>query len=84
MGPVPSVADALALLQGGPSPDLAVLDINLQGEMVYPVADALLASGIPFLFVTGYDAMEIPRAYAEAPLIDKSDALRCVRRASHG
>ena len=34
--------------------DLAVLDVNLNGEMVYPVADALAERRIPFLFVSGY------------------------------
>ena len=41
MGPVASVADVLALLDAGPAPDMAVLDIGLGGEKVYPVADVL-------------------------------------------
>jgi CheY-like chemotaxis protein len=53
IGPVSRVPDALALAQ---RQDLAgaVLDVNLAGTPVYPVAEALLVRQIPFLFVTGY------------------------------
>lgn len=83
MGPVASVADALELLRDGPAPEAAILDINLQGEMVYPVADELRARGIPFLFATGYDPWAIPEAYqdvlrAEKP-VDLKQAMPKVR-----
>src|SRR4028118_220513 len=55
MGPVACVADALELLRSGPAPDMAILDINLGGEMAYPVADALRARDIAFIFATGYN-----------------------------
>lgn len=71
MGPVASVADALALLASGPVPDMAYLDINLGGEMAYPVADALRAREIPFIFATGYEAQAIPKAYADVPRVEK-------------
>ena len=76
LGPVPSVSEALKLLGQDPAPDLAVLDINLQGEMVYLVADALRAQAIPFLFTTGYEAQSIPPAYADVPRMEKPLALR--------
>lgn len=81
LGPVPSVAEALELLRQDPAPDLAVLDINLQGGKVYPVADALRAKAIPFLFATGYDAQAIPPAYADVPRTEKPLALRELIRA---
>src|SRR3712207_5255758 len=56
LGPVPSVAEALELLRSGPKPYMAIVDINLQGEMVWPVADRLREMGVPFIFATGYDA----------------------------
>jgi DNA-binding response OmpR family regulator len=57
LGPVPDVARALALVADGPGGiDVAILDVNLVGEKVYPVADALLHRGVPFLFASGYDA----------------------------
>ena len=57
LGPARSVADALRLVEaaaadGGIS--VAVLDINLDGRHVAPVADRLAALRVPFLFATGY------------------------------
>jgi CheY-like chemotaxis protein len=43
--------------------DGAVLDINLNGEMVYPLADLLHSLGVPFLFLTGYVASDIPERF---------------------
>ena len=84
LGPVPTVAEALELLRQGPAPDLAILDINLQGEMVYPVADALRAQAIPFLFATRYDAWAIPSAYVDVPRAEKPLALRDLAQAKRG
>ncbi|GJD30670.1 hypothetical protein PMNALOAF_1920 [Methylobacterium adhaesivum] len=64
LGPVPSVRAALALIAATPDIDAAILDINLQEEMVFSVADALQARGIPFLFATGYDRTVIPQRFA--------------------
>lgn len=56
-----AVEDALAYLQdaaaGPPALDGAVLDVNLGGTMVFPVAERLRAAGIPFVFATGYGAL---------------------------
>ena len=76
MGPVATVTEALALLQSGLSPHMAILDIGLGDETVYPVADALRDRGIPFVFATGYDAWVIPEGYADVPLVEKPVALR--------
>src|SRR3954454_16183654 len=72
VGPAGSVQDALALVEAaGDQLDGAVVDINLRDERVYPVADALAARGLPFVFLTGYDAQLIPDAYAGAPRCEK-------------
>ena len=72
IGPAASVEEALSLLDNnGGGLDGAVLDINLQNERVYPVADVLTARGIPFVFTTGYDAAAVPTAYAWAPRCEK-------------
>ena len=76
MGPVASVADALELLRSGPAPDVAILDINLGGEMAYPVADALRTRDIPFIFTTGYNAHAIPKAYSDMPRVEKPVEVR--------
>lgn len=72
VGPAGSVRDALALVEAeGDRLDGAVLDINLRDERVYPVADALAARGVPFVFLTGYDARVIPDAHAGVPRYEK-------------
>ena len=53
VGPCGSVAQALDTIRAEPV-DMAVLDVNLGGEMVYPVAEALEKLHIPFLFLSGY------------------------------
>jgi CheY-like chemotaxis protein len=73
LGPAASVAEALRLVEvaasdGGLS--AAVLDINLGGEAVMPVADRLAALGVPFLFATGYGAGCDTGGHA-APLLHK-------------
>jgi CheY-like chemotaxis protein len=80
VGPVPNVTLALALLPGSPPLDAAILDINLGGQMVYPVAEALRRLGIPFAFVSGFDHEEVPADYADVPYCEKPlDVRPCVR-----
>ena len=72
LGPASSVRAALDLLQTAvQGPDGAVLDVNLRGEMAFPVADALHARGVPFVFATGYTADMIPARYASVPCCEK-------------
>ncbi len=71
IGPAASVAAALTLLDGDAAIDAAILDVNLLGEMVFPVADTLAARGIPFAFATGYDPNVIPARHAAIPLLRK-------------
>ena len=70
LGPVPSMDRALALL-ADELVDAAILDINLKGQMVFPLADVLREQGVPFVFATGYDAAAIPEAYRDVPLWEK-------------
>tara|TARA_R100000455_G_C6263672_1_gene118940 strand:- start:619 stop:987 length:369 start_codon:yes stop_codon:yes gene_type:complete len=51
--------------------DLAILDVNLSGAEVYPVADAILARGIPLVFASGFGAGGIPAAYRKWPVVEK-------------
>jgi DNA-binding response OmpR family regulator len=64
VGPYRSVATALEAARTEPL-DLAVLDVNLDGERVYPVAEILAARHIPFLFLSGYGEEAIPENHAE-------------------
>ena len=52
IGPAASLVKALELVEG--EFDAALLDVNLAGERVYPVARRLQQRGIPFVFATGY------------------------------
>lgn len=71
LGPAATVRRALALLGDVPDPDGAVLDVNLRGEMAFPVADALRDLGVPFVFATGYTTEMIPERYASVPCCEK-------------
>jgi CheY-like chemotaxis protein len=70
VGPVPDLAQALALLVDEPV-DAAVLDIDLRGRLVFPLADALRQEEVPFVFATGYDVSAIPEAYRNVPRWEK-------------
>jgi DNA-binding response OmpR family regulator len=51
--------------------DAAVLDINLRGERVYPVAEILSEREIPYFFVSGYHAIDLPAEYEGRPKLGK-------------
>ena len=51
--------------------DLAILDVNLNGEPISPVADALVARGVPFVFATGYGELGVPAPYRDRPTLKK-------------
>jgi DNA-binding response OmpR family regulator len=78
-----SVDDALATL-GRRTVDAALLDINLGGELVYPVASALTERGVPFVFVTAQNPSEIPEQFRHRPVVPKPyyDAALCAALAS--
>ena len=51
--------------------DLAVLDVNLDGTEIFPVADILAKRGVPFVFVTGYGEGSLPEKYRGRPALQK-------------
>lgn len=69
VGPAGTLAAALELCRA--PVDGALLDVNVGGQPVYPVADALAARGIPFLFVTGYAGTDIEPRYGRALTLRK-------------
>ena len=69
-GPYVRLADALTAAKAERF-DGAVLDINLAGEHADPLADLLMAKGIPFLFITGYQRESLDRRYANVPVLQK-------------
>jgi CheY-like chemotaxis protein len=66
LGPVSSAAAALSLLDSG-GPDLAIVDINLKGDISFAIADAMAARNLPFIFATGYDEAAIPGRFSDRP-----------------
>ncbi len=70
VGPYGGVRDALAAARNE-TLDLAVLDINLAGEMVFPVAEVLAERGVPFLILSGYGASALPPNRRHWPVCGK-------------
>ncbi|MBW9117661.1 hypothetical protein JNB88_28990 [Rhizobium cauense] len=71
VGPVSRVADAVDLIEHGPELDGALLDINLDGEMVYPAAAMLKMKRVPFAFVTAYEDRVLPTSYRSVKVFTK-------------
>jgi CheY-like chemotaxis protein len=49
----------------------AILDVNLDGKEIFPVADILDQRGLPFVFVTGYGERSLPERYRNRPALQK-------------
>jgi len=69
VGPFGTVGEAIAA--GAENLDAAVLDINVAGELVYPLAERLATSGTPMVFLTGYDAKSVDHRFHEADVLTK-------------
>jgi len=70
IGPYGGLADGLAAARSERF-DGALLDFNLAGELADPLADLLIARGVPFIFITGYQRDSIDRRYANIPVLAK-------------
>ncbi|WNO52405.1 response regulator [Stakelama saccharophila] len=83
VGPVADIDQALKAAERE-DVDAALLDINLGGEMSFPVADRLSARRIPFVLTTGYDDWTIPERFRHARRLGKPFSVRialdCLRQ----
>jgi CheY-like chemotaxis protein len=70
IGPAARLGKALELLRTA-APDAVILDVNLGGQPAYPLAAALRAKGVPFVFVTGYGRAQLPAEWRATPLLAK-------------
>lgn len=70
VGPASRVANALRLLETETF-DLALLDINVAGEEIYPVANELKARGIPFVFLSGYGSRGLRGEWVGSAILAK-------------
>ena len=72
VGVAGTVAQGLAGVERGADLiDAAVLDVNIGGEMVFPVADALMARNAPFIFATGYGRTGVTERYPDIAVLSK-------------
>ena len=70
IGPAARLAAALDAVERE-TVDLAILDVNVAGEPIYPVAETLARKGVPFVFSTGYGSAGIKDAYRDRPVLQK-------------
>jgi CheY-like chemotaxis protein len=71
------IDEALTLAKDGDF-DVAILDVNLNGQPISPVVEILLQRGLPFVFATGYGQRGVPEPYRQTPTLQKpfqADAL---------
>jgi CheY-like chemotaxis protein len=81
VGPFSRVGQALDALEGE-EVDAAVLDVNVRGEMIFPVAEKLRARGVPIVFCTGYaDLPDIPEPLQGQTRLSKPCAAKSVEAA---
>jgi PAS domain S-box-containing protein len=80
VGPYSRVAEAIKAAKAGGF-DVAVLDVNLDGEPVYELAELLAARGVPFVFMTGYGRESIDERFADRPVIRKPVDLERLKEA---
>jgi len=68
VGPVATCEQAMTILEKSRRIDVAILDINLRGELVFGIADILIARGTIVVFSTGYPTELIPSRFHGVPV----------------
>jgi len=81
VGPAGTIDDGLALVADPAPLDAALLDVNVAGRQVFPVADALRARGVPFVFSTGYGESGLPDEWRGHPTVQKPFTESAIRAA---
>jgi len=61
--------------------DVAVLDVNLNSKPITPVAEALTARGVPFVFASGYGQRGVPEAFRQSPTLQKPFQIEALAQA---
>ena len=82
VGPAAELEEAMSLAQNAEI-DLALLDVNLGGRPIFPVADTLKARGVPFAFASGYGEAGLSEDHRGAAVLQKpfreADLARALR-----
>lgn len=81
VGPVATVDEGLAMVAAETSLDAALLDVNVAGREVFPIAEALKARGVPFIFSTGYGEGGLPDAWRGQATVQKPFTESAIRDA---
>lgn len=81
VGPASNIDDGEAMARDTTGLDAALLDVNVAGRQVFPVAEALRARGVPFVFSTGYGEGGLPDEWRGNPTIQKPFTESAVRDA---
>ena len=71
VGPESNIEDGLNVASGTAPLDAALLDVNVAGQEIFPVAEALKARGVPFVFSTGYGEAGLPEHWRGNPTVQK-------------
>jgi CheY-like chemotaxis protein len=81
VGPIGTVNEALRVATDDPALDAALLDVNVAGHEVFPVAAALRARGVPFVFSTGYGEGGLPNEWRGQATLQKPFTENAVQEA---
>ncbi|HYC97675.1 response regulator [Brevundimonas sp.] len=81
VGPASTVDEGLRIVTDGEPLDAALLDVNVAGRQVFPVAQALKDRGVPFVFSTGYGEGGLPDEWRGHPTLQKPFTESAVRDA---
>lgn len=81
VGPAATVDEGLQLAGEDQPLDSALLDVNVAGKQVFPIAEALKARGVPFVFSTGYGEGGLPDEWRGQPTLQKPFTEAAVRDA---
>lgn len=81
IGPAATVDEGVEQVSSGQPIDVALLDVNVAGREVFPVAEALRTRGVPIVFSTGYGEAGLPDAWRGTPTLQKPFSEAAVRDA---
>lgn len=81
VGPAANIEEGLRLVADTQDLDAALLDVNVAGQQIFPVADALKARGVPFVFSTGYGEGGLPDEWRGQPTVQKPFTEAAIRDA---
>ena len=80
VGPAAGMEEALSLARQA-NLDAAILDINVGGKVIFPVADVLRERGIPLIFASGYGSDALPPRFLDSPTLPKPFSYRSLSEA---